>query len=95
MKRGRVIGEVWATRKHPGIEGRKLLLVAATEAREGGSAPTGEVLVAMDTLDAAPGQEVLVSWGSGARNAVSAAHADTVLSDAAVSVVLAEVFEVQ
>ncbi len=98
MIRGRIIGEVWATRKHPAMAGRKLVMVEVIRAaeQEGGSGrgvPTGEVVVAIDTLDAAPGQEVLVSWGSGARNAVSPRGRGTVLADAAVSVVLAEVFE--
>ncbi len=98
MIRGRIIGEVWATRKHPALEGRKLVLVSvvATQASAEGkqvAVPDGDVVVAIDTLDAAPGQEVLVSWGSGARNAVSPGHPGIVLADAAVSVVLAETFE--
>ena len=80
------------------MEGRKLLLVAVVAARggdDGGglAVPTGEVVVAIDTLDAGPGQEVLISWGSGARQAVSSRHAGSILADAAVSVVLAETFE--
>ncbi len=60
MIEGRVLGDVWATRKVPGLEGRRLVLVSVR----------GEdrVLVALDTLDAREGQDVLVSVGSGARN---------------------------
>lgn len=60
MIRGRVIGEVWAARKARGLDGRKLALVAV----EG----QDRALVAIDTLDARDGDEVLVSLGSGARN---------------------------
>ena len=60
MIRGTVIGQVWATRKADALTGNKLLLVAA----EG----SDRLVVSLDTLDARVGQEVLVSWGSGARN---------------------------
>jgi len=49
---GRVIGEVWATRKAPGLDGRRLVLVAVEGA--------DRALVAYDTLDARSGQAVLV-----------------------------------
>lgn len=72
MKRGLVVGEVWATRMAPGLESRPLKLVveypgsgAAFELKELGLAP---LVVAVDTLDARRGQEVLVAYGSGARN---------------------------
>jgi microcompartment protein CcmK/EutM len=58
--RGRVIGEVWATRKAPGLDGRRLKLVAV--------AGQDRVMVAIDTLDARDGDAVLLSVGSGARN---------------------------
>jgi microcompartment protein CcmK/EutM len=58
--RGRVIGEVWATRKAPGLSGRRLSLVGVDGA--------DRVLVAIDTLDAREGESVMVSVGSGARN---------------------------
>jgi microcompartment protein CcmK/EutM len=86
MIRGAVIGEVWATRHAPGLDGRKLLLVAA---RDASGATSGRVLVALDTLGARVGQEVTVSVGSGAR-AVLAAGPDNrgVLADAAVSMLV-------
>lgn len=62
MIRGRVIGEVWATRRTKGLDGRKLLLVAAEHA--------DQLVVAMDQLDAGAGDRVLVTWGSGARLAI-------------------------
>ncbi len=59
MIRGKVIGEIWATRKSPLLEGRRLVLVGAGDGRQ---------MVAIDTLDARAGPEVLVAVGSGARN---------------------------
>jgi len=85
MIRGEVIGEVWATRKSPGIRGRKLLLVAehSTDESGSGSRPTGRVVVAADLLDAGEGDTVIVAFGSGARNAVKAGDR-SILVDAAV-----------
>jgi len=80
MMRGRVIGEVWATRKSAGLEGRKLLLVAG----QGDS-----LVVAVDTLDARAGDTVLVSWGSGARSVLRPGPDNReILCDAAVSQVV-------
>ncbi len=60
MIRGTVIGEVWATRKSPLLQGRRLVLVGIEGA--------DRALVAIDTLDAREGQSVLVAVGSGGRN---------------------------
>jgi microcompartment protein CcmK/EutM len=62
MIRGTVIGHLTATRKCAALSptAHKLLLVAV----EG----TERVIVSQDTLDAGVGEQVLVSWGSGARN---------------------------
>jgi microcompartment protein CcmK/EutM len=79
--RGRVLGEVWATRKAAGLTGRKLVLVAVD----------GEdrVVVAMDTLEARDGDQVLVSFGSGARNVLEPGPDNRdLLCDAAVSLIL-------
>jgi microcompartment protein CcmK/EutM len=65
MIRGTVIGQVWATRQARGLDGQRLLLVAALDA---GGQPTGRVVVASDTLDARTGEDVTVAFGSGARN---------------------------
>ena len=95
MMRGRVIGEVSATRKHAGLEGRKLVMVAELEDSSEAKirTPTGRVVIAIDTLDAGIGQEVLVSWGSGARAVLKPPPNSEVLADAAVSMILAETFE--
>ncbi|HJZ84806.1 MAG TPA: EutN/CcmL family microcompartment protein [Polyangia bacterium] len=85
MIRGAVIGEVWATRKAPGLAGRKLLLVAV----RGVEALSDRVVVAIDTMDAHVGQEVTVSFGSGARNVIAAGPPNrALLADAAVSVLI-------
>ncbi len=60
MIKGRIVGEVWGTRKSPLLDGRRLVLVAVEDA--------DRVMVAIDTLDARAGQSVLVAVGSGARN---------------------------
>jgi microcompartment protein CcmK/EutM len=75
---GRVVGEVWATKKAPGLEGRRLLLVAVD----------GEdrVMIAIDTLDAREGQSVLVAPGSGARNVIEPGPDNrAILCDAAIA----------
>jgi len=77
--RGQVIGQVWATKRATRLDGLKLLLVAEQVAKVG----TGRVVVATDNLDAGIGDEVLVAFGSGARNAISPGSRD-VLVDAAV-----------
>ena len=81
MIRGRVIGEVWATRKAPGLTGRRLLIIAVD----------GEdrAMVAIDTLDAREEEAVLVSVGSGARNVLQAGPDNrALLCDAAISLII-------
>ncbi|MFN3596006.1 MAG: EutN/CcmL family microcompartment protein [Rubricoccaceae bacterium] len=56
MNLGRVIGSVWATRKDPTLEGRRMLLVVPL--REDGT-PAGRPAAALDTCDAGPGDRVL------------------------------------
>jgi microcompartment protein CcmK/EutM len=80
MIRGTVVGQVWATRKSRALAGEKLLLVATDEDR---------LVVGVDRLDARVGQEVLVSWGSGARNVLRPGPDNRdLLCDAAVSLVI-------
>lgn len=84
MIRGRIIGTVWGARQVPALGGRKLALVAEHVAGE----RTGRVVVAIDTLDAELGREVVVSFGSGARNAVDPGAGRACLADAAVTQVV-------
>lgn len=67
MLKGRVIGEVWATKKCPALAPYRLRLVVEQGAS---GASTGRVLVAADELDTETGRLVMVSFGSGARNAI-------------------------
>jgi ethanolamine utilization protein EutN len=65
---GRVIGEVVATRKHAAYDGRKLLIVRPLV----WYAPSHEVghVVAVDTIDAGIGDDVVVCLGTPARRAL-------------------------
>jgi ethanolamine utilization protein EutN len=78
---GRVAGTVWSTVKWPEAKGLKLLLVrpyrlgdvapGAPSAGGAASEPTDDLVVCADTLDAGPGDDVLVAFGHAARLAVS------------------------
>lgn len=81
MRAGRVLGEVWATRKVAGLAGRKLVVVAL----EG----EDRAVVAIDTLEARRGAEVLVAFGSGARNVLRPGPDNReLICDAAVSLLI-------
>jgi ethanolamine utilization protein EutN len=54
---GRVVGEVVATRKHPSHERRKVLMVQPITPE---GADRGEVVLALDGMDAGAGDRVLV-----------------------------------
>ena len=56
MRLGRVIGSVWATRKDPTLEGKRLLLVQPLRAD---GSPRGSVEAMLDTADAGVGDQVL------------------------------------
>ena len=56
MYLGRVIGSVWATRRHEALDGGRLVLVQPIDEHE---EPMGEPLAALDTLGAGPGEIVL------------------------------------
>ena len=62
---GRVVGRLWAARQAGSLAGRKLLLVRP-EAVGGGE--TARLVVAVDGLDAGPGDRVIVAHGSRARD---------------------------
>lgn len=69
---GRVIGEVWGARHHPALDGRKLLLVRPhlwyDPSHECGN------LVAVDTVGAGVGEDVVVCLGDGARRSLGSAN---------------------
>jgi ethanolamine utilization protein EutN len=54
----RVIGEVWATRKHSSHEGRKALLVQPLNLD---GTNRGDAVVALDSVDAGVGDRVLLA----------------------------------
>lgn len=53
----KVIGNVWATRKHPGLKGATMLLVRALGAD---GKPAGEAQLAVDGVGAGVGDTVLI-----------------------------------
>ena len=86
MFTGRVIGEIWATRRHPSLEGFKLLLVDPYEvsARVGGKKQG--LVVAADAVDAGVGDDVIVAYGRAGRTALQRGH-DIAVEAAVVGVV--------
>lgn len=65
MVMGRVVGRLWASRQAAGLGGRKLLLVRPETAS---GQETTRLIVAVDGLDAGPGDRVLVAHGSRVRD---------------------------
>jgi len=79
MLLGRVVGNVWATRKDETLDGVRLLLVRPFTAAgrdppetRGADDPTGDeapdIVVAADPIGAGMGETVLVAFGRAARN---------------------------
>lgn len=64
---GRVIGEVWATRKVSDLEGKRLLVVETLDERDGPGLPAVKPVVAADPLGARLGEHVIVAFGKAAR----------------------------
>jgi len=64
MLLGRVVGEVWATVKDEKLEGVRFLIVRQVDLQ---AKPQSNFVVAVDSLDAGPGELVLVAQGSSAR----------------------------
>ena len=75
MTVARVVGNVWATRKHPSLSGAKLLLVRAIDGRNGKM--SGEAQLALDrSFGAGPGDTVLLlDEGSSARQILKSSSA--------------------
>ena len=64
---GRVVGEVWATKKAADLVGKRLLVVEALDERREPGAPKVTPVVAADPLGADLGQHVIVAFGKAAR----------------------------
>ena len=107
MKRGCVIGEIWASRRVADLAGRSLKLVVTASGSDANAAVDAEsppgresardvaalawesLTVAIDTLDARVGQDVLVAYGSGARNVLAPGPNNRhLLCDAAVALLV-------
>ena len=61
---GKVVNNIWATRKHPGLEGFKLMVVHVLEHS---GMKTENTIVAVDNIGAGIGDIVLVAHGSAAQ----------------------------
>jgi len=64
---GRVVGEVWASRKVKDLEGKRLLVVERVDDTDGPAAPKVTPVIAADPLGADPGELVVVAFGKAAR----------------------------
>ena len=64
---GRVIGELWATRKCSDLEGKRLLVVEALDEKDDPAAPKVTPVVAADPIGAGIGETVIVAFGKAAR----------------------------
>ena len=64
MNLGRVIGCLWATAKHPSMNGGKLMIISLLD---NDGRPTGAYEVAYDTVDAGVGDTVLTVKGSSSK----------------------------
>lgn len=64
---GRVVGQVWATKKSPDLVGLRLLVVEALDERRDPGAPKVTPVVAADPLGADVGEHVIVAFGKAAR----------------------------
>lgn len=64
---GRVVGQVWATKKSADLAGKRLLVVAPLDDRERPRAPKVTPVVAADPVGADVGETVIVAFGKAAR----------------------------
>ncbi len=64
---GRVIGEVWATQKVADLDGKRLLVIEALDAKREPGAPKVTPVVAADPIGAGIGERVIVAFGRAAR----------------------------
>lgn len=64
---GRVVGQVWATKKSADLEGKRLLLIRPLDESRDPAAPKVGPVVAADPVGADIGERVLVAFGKAAR----------------------------
>jgi ethanolamine utilization protein EutN len=84
---GRVVGEVWATRKAADLTGHRLLVVQALDERRDPGAKKVTPVVAADPLGADVGEHVIVAFGKAARVAANGADGDFAFEAAIVGIV--------
>jgi ethanolamine utilization protein EutN len=66
---GEVVGRLWATRQAATLSGQKLLLVRPLAGKDAGAlAASRRLVVAVDGLDAGPGDRVIVAHGTRVRD---------------------------
>ncbi|HED64511.1 MAG TPA: ethanolamine utilization protein EutN [Planctomycetes bacterium] len=83
---GRVVGELWATRKSRDLEGRRLLVIDPLDDPGGRAADMVRPVVAVDPLGADLGERVIVAFGKAARVATGG-DGDIALEAAVVGIV--------
>ncbi len=66
MRRAEVVGHLWVSRAHPALEGYKILIL-----REHRPDGTDDFYLAVDTVDAGIGDEVLTVSGSASRQSAA------------------------
>lgn len=72
---GKVVGEVWSTRKDPSLDGLRFLMVDPLDVKsDTGTGPSGSLVVAADPIGAGVGEEVVVAYGRAGRVAVGRGH---------------------
>ncbi len=84
---GRVVGEVWATRKAADLGGLRLLVVQALDERRDPGAKKVTPVVCADPLGADVGEHVIVAFGKAARVATLGADGDYAFEAAIVGIV--------
>jgi ethanolamine utilization protein EutN len=84
---GRVVGEVWATRKVDDLRGLRMLVVEALDERRDPAAPKVTPVIAADPLGADIGEHVVVAFGKAARVATLGADGDFAFEAAIVGIV--------
>lgn len=67
MEIGRVVGNVWATRKDEKLNGQKFLIVKLLKSKE---EEKSGFFVAVDNIGAGVGDKVLITKGGAARQAI-------------------------
>ncbi|MFT4542560.1 MAG: ethanolamine utilization protein EutN [Planctomycetota bacterium] len=64
---GRVVGQVWATKRSMDLTGKRLLVIEALDDRNEPGAPMVTPVIAADPLGAGIGERVIVAFGKAAR----------------------------